>query len=98
MASLTIKNLDNNLKAQLRLRAARHGRSMAAEAKLILANALGAPACEQNLAVAIHSRFESVRVDRYPTPPVKWFAMRQSSMNLPMAAISAKCAGLNRGI
>lgn len=68
MASLTIRNLDNNLKAQLRLRAARHGRSMEAEARVILAQTLGVPGSEQNLAVAIHRRFESLDADSLPIP------------------------------
>ena len=69
MASLTIRNLDNNLKAQLRLRAARHGRSMEAEARTILAQTLNIPANEQNLAAAIHHRFESLDLESLPIPP-----------------------------
>lgn len=69
MASLTIRNLDSNLKAQLRQRAARHGRSMEAEARTILAQNLNPPGSEQNLAAAIHSRFESLPVDSLPIPP-----------------------------
>lgn len=68
MASLTIRNLDNGLKAQLRLRAARHGRSMEAEARTILAQMLKAPEPEQNLAVAIHKRFEAIGVEALPIP------------------------------
>lgn len=54
MAHLTIRKLDEKLKARLRLRAARHGWSMEEEARRILANGLQtrrAPA--QNLADAI---------------------------------------------
>jgi plasmid stability protein len=40
MGSLTIRNLDDALKASLRLRAARHGRSMEEEARIILRGAL----------------------------------------------------------
>lgn len=40
MASITIRKLDERLKARLRLRAARHGRSMEAEAREILKNGL----------------------------------------------------------
>lgn len=69
MASLTIRNLDNNLKAQLRQRAARHGRSMEAEARTILAQTLNAPLCEQSLAVTIHQRFEAVGIESLPIPP-----------------------------
>ena len=44
MATLTIRNLDDNTKAQLRLQAARHGRSMEEEARAILRQAVaGAP-------------------------------------------------------
>ena len=40
MASLTIRNLDDATKAQLRLQAARHGRSMEEEARTILREAV----------------------------------------------------------
>lgn len=69
MASLTIRNLDNNLKAQLRLRAARHGRSMEAEARSILSQSLNPPVIEQNLAMAVHQRFESLDLESLPIPP-----------------------------
>jgi antitoxin FitA len=68
MASLTIRNLDNSLKAQLRLRAARHGRSMEAEARSILAQTLSTPVNEHNLATAIHRRFESLDLESLPIP------------------------------
>jgi len=68
MASLTIRNLDNNLKALLRLRAARHGRSMEAEARTILAQTLTGSS-EQNLAAVIHCRFESLDLESLPIPP-----------------------------
>jgi plasmid stability protein len=77
MASLTIRNLDTNVKAQLRQRAARHGRSMEAEARAILAQTLNAPVMEQNLAVDIHRRFESLNIDSLPIPP------RQAVRNPP---------------
>jgi antitoxin FitA len=69
MASLTIRNLDNNLMAKLRLRAARHGHSMEAEAKTILAQTLNPPVQGQNLAEAVHLRFESLSIDPLPIPP-----------------------------
>ncbi len=40
MASMTIRNLDDDLKTLLRLRAARHGKSMEEEARSILRSAL----------------------------------------------------------
>ena len=42
MASMTIRNLDDDLKTLLRLRAARHGKSMEEEARSILRSALQA--------------------------------------------------------
>ena len=42
MASMTIRNMDDDLKKLLRLRAARHGRSMEEEARSILRSALQA--------------------------------------------------------
>ena len=40
LATLTIRNLDNRLKSQLRVRAARHDRSMEEEARTILRDVL----------------------------------------------------------
>lgn len=40
MPSITIRNLDKSLKERLRLRAARHGRSMEEEARVILKTSL----------------------------------------------------------
>ena len=40
MASLIVRNIDDALKEKLRLRAARHGRSMEEEARTILKDAL----------------------------------------------------------
>lgn len=42
MATLTIRNLDEHTKAQLRIQAARHGRSMEEEARTILRSAIEA--------------------------------------------------------
>lgn len=42
MATLTIRNLDEHTKAQLRIQAARHGRSMEEEARTILRSVIQA--------------------------------------------------------
>lgn len=44
MASLTIRQLDDTVKAKLRVRAAEHGKSMEEEAREILRQAVAAPA------------------------------------------------------
>ena len=59
MATLTIRNVDAAVKERLRLRAARHGRSMEAEARRILSEAVASDGDqpEPNLAEAIRRRF-----------------------------------------
>ena len=59
MASMTIRNLDDKLKARLRVRAAEHGRSMEEEARDILQSALAAePTRNRSLVAAIRARIE----------------------------------------
>ena len=61
MASLTIRRLDENLKTRLRVRAARHGRSMEAEAREILRVGLAtAPEQRENLAQAIRRHINPI--------------------------------------
>jgi plasmid stability protein len=56
-ASITIRNLDGRVKERLRVRAARNGRSMEAEARLILSDTLAPNQAEPvNLAEAIRRR------------------------------------------
>jgi plasmid stability protein len=59
MATLTIRNVDPELRDELRVRAARHGRSMEAELRHILKEALDTEKRrpELNLAEAIRRRF-----------------------------------------
>ncbi len=58
MASLTIRNLEEPIKALLRIRAAHHGHSMEEEVRQILRKALLEDAqSPQNLAEAIKKRF-----------------------------------------
>jgi antitoxin FitA len=58
MAAITIRQLDENIKSRLRIRAAHHGRSMEEEVREILRSALGAaPPVKGNLAERIRRRF-----------------------------------------
>lgn len=58
MASLILRNLDDDLKARLRIQAARRGRSMAQEAREILGAALNPdPALPGSLFESIRARF-----------------------------------------
>lgn len=68
MANLTIRNLDDTLKAGLRLRAARHGRSIEEEARLILKQAVQAPAIGAGLGTRIHRRFADIGGDGIAPP------------------------------
>ncbi len=56
MASITIRNLDDDVKRRLRIRAAGHGRSMEEEAREILREVVGQERRSQNLAAAIRAR------------------------------------------
>jgi len=56
MASITIRNLDDDIKQRLRVRAAEHGRSMEEEARHILRQVMGEAASPRNLAAAIRAR------------------------------------------
>ena len=56
MASITIRNLDDGLKQQLRVRAAEHGRSMEEEAREILREVVGEGSPPRDLASAIRKR------------------------------------------
>jgi plasmid stability protein len=60
MASITIRNLDDDVKARLRLAAARHECSMEEEARRILRHALLVHESERGLGTRIHERFTKV--------------------------------------
>jgi plasmid stability protein len=58
MASITIRQLEENTKQKLRMRAARHGRSMEQEAREILKSALSQPEEQsKDLIESIRRRF-----------------------------------------
>jgi hypothetical protein len=64
MASVTIRNLDDDIKQRLRVRAAEHGRSMEEEARDILRRVMSDTASPRNLAAAIRARIAAgARVD-----------------------------------
>lgn len=57
MGTLTIRGLDDETKARLRVRAARHGRSMESEVRAILHDALVPPSAARGLGTRIRARF-----------------------------------------
>ena len=60
MASITIRNLDDDVKRRLRVRAAEHGRSMEEEVRDILRLSVSSPEAPRNLGQAIHARFAAL--------------------------------------
>lgn len=60
MAALSIRDLDETVKRRLQLRAARHGRSMEAEARAILTEAVSEPADSAGLFTALLDRFATL--------------------------------------
>jgi antitoxin FitA len=75
MASLTIRRLDDAVKARLRIRAARNGRSMEEEARLVLSAALAKkPKRSMNLAESIRrlvAPLGGVELELPPREPVR---------------------------
>jgi len=71
MSSITIRNLDPSIKERLRVRAAQHGHSMEAEARVILQSALQGAAKERgrNLYDRIHDRFAAIGGVDLELPP-----------------------------
>jgi plasmid stability protein len=68
MSVLTVRNLDEDLKTRLRVRAAQHGRSMEAEAREILRESLGDQQARA-LGSWVHNRFEGLGLDELELPP-----------------------------
>ena len=80
MASMTIRNLDDQIKQRLRVRAAHHGRSMEDEVREILKSAVSeASGRETSLVASIRARIEPYggidlpAVPRDPIRPVNGF-------------------------
>jgi antitoxin FitA len=60
MPTLTIRGLDEETHARLRVRAAQHGRSMEAEVRAIITERLASPTPDYGLGSHIHARFAAV--------------------------------------
>ena len=68
MASITIRNLDESLKAKIRLQSAQHGCSMEAEVRNILRQVLNTAATPADFAARVHQRFTGLHPDSLPIP------------------------------
>jgi plasmid stability protein len=61
MAAISVRDLDDDVAARLKVRAARHGRSMEAEVRAILTGAVAEAEDERvNLAQALRQRFAAI--------------------------------------
>jgi plasmid stability protein len=60
MAAVTVRNLDDQVKERLRVRAAVHGRSMESEIREILADAVSEPRDADGLLATLLDRFGSI--------------------------------------
>lgn len=74
MSAVSIRNLDDRVKQRLRVRAARHGRSMEAEMRAILTAAVSEPDDDAGLLQTLLSRFGELGgvdldIPKRTTPP-----------------------------
>ena len=69
MASLVIRDLDDDVKTKLRIRAAENGRSMEAEARAILAAAVAGTRPARGLGSYIRNQFSAVGAVDLEDPP-----------------------------
>jgi len=69
MASITIRNLQDDVKWRLRIRAAEHGHSMEEEVREILREAVGEAKPTHNLAAAIRARIAPLGGATLNVPP-----------------------------
>uniref|UniRef100_A0A832A2R0 Plasmid stabilization protein n=1 Tax=Desulfacinum infernum TaxID=35837 RepID=A0A832A2R0_9BACT len=80
MATLTIRDLDEELKSALQVQAARHGRTMEEEARCILRQALAGSSSPLGLGQRLTRRFQAVATDlaipprALPRTPPEWDA------------------------
>jgi plasmid stability protein len=70
VAAISVRDLDDDVASRLKVRAARHGRSMEAEVRAILTDAVTAAENEQfNLAQAVRERFAAIGGIDLDVPP-----------------------------
>ncbi|MFI5004856.1 MAG: Arc family DNA-binding protein [Solirubrobacterales bacterium] len=81
MATLTIRGLDEETKSRLRVRAAHHGRSMEAEVRAILEDALPSELSPSSLGTRIHTRFAAIGGMELD-PPVRRESPRAASLQV----------------
>ena len=68
MSTLTIRGLDDETHARLRVQAAQHGRSMEAEVRAILQASVAPPPTPRGLGSRIHARFAGLGEPEFELP------------------------------
>jgi plasmid stability protein len=68
MSTLTIRNIETEIKDKLRLVAAANGRSMEEEVRTILRSVLSQPAAAKGLGSRLHARFAAIGGADLPQP------------------------------
>jgi antitoxin FitA len=71
MTTLTIRNIERDIKSKLRLSAATNGRSMEEEVRQILRNIFSPPTVQKGFGSRIHARFAAVGGVDLDLPPRK---------------------------
>lgn len=69
MAAVSIRNLDDTVRERLRVRAAAHGRSMEAEMRAILVEAVREPGDDEGLLDSLANRFSELGGVELGLPP-----------------------------
>lgn len=69
MAAITVRNLDDHVKQRLRVRAAKHGRSMEAEVRAILVEVVAEDEVPKNILERLHERFAELGGVELDIPP-----------------------------
>ena len=69
MATLMIRSMDERVKSELRVLAARRGVSMEQQARDILERAVLGPTADEPFAQRIRRRFAAIAVETLPVPP-----------------------------
>ncbi|MGH9125276.1 MAG: FitA-like ribbon-helix-helix domain-containing protein [Acidimicrobiales bacterium] len=69
MAALSIRGIDDQVRERLRVRAARHGRSMEAEIRAILVAAVSEPGSSDGLFTTLLNRFGDLGGVELDLPP-----------------------------
>lgn len=69
LAAISVRNLDDHVKDKLRIRAARHGRSMESEVRAILVEAVRRPEDAHDLFQSMLDRFGEIGGVELELPP-----------------------------